>query len=308
MKWDNKPYYSLDYFFKQKFQTKIIKLTVDGGFSCPNRDGLIGTGGCIFCSGRGSGDFSPSSQLSIGAQLIESQTKISSKWANCGYMAYFQSFTNTYGPILKLRKLYYEALNFPGIKGIAIATRPDCIGEEVLCLLEKLSKKTYIWVELGFQTSNENTAFAIHRGYKNAVFEDCVNRLRSRNIDVVAHMIVGLPSETETDMLNTIRYLNQNSIQGIKLQLLHVLRDTPLAQLYEQSKFHILTKEEYISLISKMISELRQDIVIHRLTGDGPKDSLIAPLWSLDKRDVLNGIHKKLKTDKIFQGKYYLKS
>ncbi len=224
------------------------------------------------------------------------------KWQNPNYIAYFQAFTNTYAPVSVLRQKYEEALSDPEIIGLAIATRPDCLDEDVLELLDELNQKTALCVELGLQTSNEKTAKAIRRGYENIIFENAVHDLKKRKIEVVVHVILGLPNETKEDILKTISYLNALPIDGVKLQLLHVLKDTPLAEDYAKGKFSVLSKEAYIDILCSCIALLRPDLVIHRITGDGPRESLIAPLWSLHKRDVLNSIHKELKLRDIFQG------
>ena len=299
---DGKPYHSLNSYYQKKFGHKTVKLPLDGGFNCPNRDGKIATGGCIFCSAKGSGDFTPSRYLSITEQLQISKEKLLHKWQNPKYIAYFQAFTNTYAPVSVLRTKYEEALSDPEIIGLSIATRPDCLDDDVLELLEELTHKTSLCVELGLQTSNQDTAKAIHRGYENMVFEKAVHDLKERKIEVVVHVILGLPNETKEDMRNTISYLNALPIDGIKLQLLHVLKDTPLAESYQNGDFTVLSKDAYIDILCSCIALLRPDIVIHRMTGDGPKESLLAPLWSLQKRDVLNSIHKELKLRNISQG------
>lgn len=300
--WEGKPYYSLDAYLKGKFHKKIQKLSIDGGFGCPNRDGTLSTNGCSFCSGRGSGDFTGPHGLSVTEQLSYAQSLLSLKWSGCGSIAYFQAFTNTYAPVEELERKYEEALAFPNICGLAIATRPDCVDDDVLNLLTKMNEKTFLWVELGLQTIQEKTARAINRGYSLSCFEHCLEKLRSRGIETVVHTIMGLPGETKEEMLETITYLSQKPIQGIKIQLLHILKNTPLAEQYKKEPFALLSKEEYVFLVCKAIALLRPDIIIHRLTGDGPKESLIAPLWSTNKRDVLNSIHKELKKNGIFQG------
>ncbi len=299
---DGRPYFSLNCYLKQKFVTKVVKLSIDAGFSCPNRDGTISTGGCSFCSPRGSGDFTWGKQYSIFQQLDYGKKLVSAKWEHAKYIAYFQAFTNTYAPVEVLAQKYQEALSFPDLVGVSIATRPDCLGEDVITLLDALQKKTTLWVELGLQTSNEVTAEKIKRGYHNATFEQAVLSLHNKGIDVIVHVILGLPNETKEDMLKTIYYLNQLPIRGIKLQLLHVLEGTPLAQEYKDGSFQTLAQDEYIDILCQCIGYLRKDIIIHRLTGDGDSKLLLAPTWSLHKKMVLNAIHKELKKSQITQG------
>lgn len=295
-------YNSLNNYLKAKFGTKVAKLSLDGGFTCPNRDGTLSTGGCIFCSESGSGDFAGQRRLSIPQQIEQQKQRISKKWPDAKYIAYFQAFTSTYAPVEILRSKYTQALEQRDIVGLAIATRPDCLNEDVIELLKELNKKTYLWVELGLQTCNEKTAKIINRGYENYVFENAVSRLNLAGIDVVVHLIFGLPNETAQDMLNSIKYTCTFNIQGLKLQLLHVLQNTPLAALYQNQPFHILTKEEYLSLICTSLEYIPPKIVIHRLTGDGAKINLIAPLWSGNKKDVLNSLNKLISEKNIRQG------
>lgn len=299
---NNIAYNSLNNYLKTKFGTKIAKLSLDGGFTCPNRDGTLSNEGCIFCSENGSGDFAGNRNLSISQQIQQQKERISKKWPDAKYIAYFQSFTNTYAPVEVLRLKYSEAIEQNDIVGLAIATRPDCLGEDVMELLKDLSKKTYVWVELGLQTCNEKTAKFINRGYKNIVFENAVSRLNSAGIDVVVHLIFGLPNETHEDMLNSVKYTCTLNIQGIKLQLLHVLKNTPLGTLYQNQPFHILTKEEYLSLVCTALEYIPREIVLHRLTGDGAKKNLIAPIWSGNKKDVLNSLTKLISEKNIRQG------
>lgn len=299
---NNIPYNSLSNYLKTKFGTKIAKLSLDGGFTCPNRDGTLSNVGCIFCSESGSGDFAGGHNLSISQQIKQQKHLISKKWPDAKYIAYFQSFTNTYAPVDILRSKYTEAIEQSDIVGLAIATRPDCLEEDVIELLKELNKKTYVWVELGLQTCNEKTAKYINRGYENSVFEDAVNRLNSAGIDVVVHLIFGLPNETHENMLNSVKYTCAFNIQGIKLQLLHVLQNTPLAKLYQNQPFHILTKDEYLTLVCTALEYIPKEIVIHRLTGDGAKINLIAPIWSGNKKDVLNSLTKLISEKKIRQG------
>ena len=303
--WGEKRYHSLDYALKSQFGEKVYRIALNGGMTCPNRDGKIGYGGCIFCSGMGSGDFAGSACKTITEQLAEGKAILARKRPVHAYIAYFQAFTSTYAPIEYLRKVFTEAIEDPDVKVLAIATRPDCLDSDVLELLDELNQIKPVWVELGLQTIHEESARYIRRGYELPVFENAVSELRKRGIDVIVHTILCLPNETEQDILKTIEYLNHQDIQGIKLQLLHVLKDTDLADIYLASPFYIPTPEEYYQLLGMCISHLRPDIVIHRLTGDGPKNLLIAPLWTCNKRQVLNQFQSYLKTHDIWQGKEY---
>ncbi|WP_234122090.1 TIGR01212 family radical SAM protein [Clostridium hydrogenum] len=303
--WGDKPYKSLNYFLREKFGEKVFKISLDAGFSCPNRDGTISKGGCIFCSERGSGDFAGNRNYSIAKQFKDIKEMMNKKWKEGKYIAYFQAYTNTYAPVEVLREKYNEALNEEGVVGIAIATRPDCLSKEVLDLIEEFSKKTYVWVELGLQTVSDKTAKVINRGYDLSVFENAVRNLRKRNIDVVVHVIFGLPGENIEDMLNTIRYISKIDIQGVKLHLLHLMENTPLVNLYKDGKLHFMEKDQYVDLVCEAIAMLPESIVIHRLTGDAPRDLLIGPLWSLKKWEVLNSIHKKMFTCNLHQGLYF---
>lgn len=305
--WYDKRYHSLNYFLRNKFGSKVFKISLDGGFYCPNRDGTISTGGCIYCSAKGSGDFAGDRQRSIHDQFREMKEIMNKKWKSSKYIAYFQAYTNTYGPIDVLKKKYEEAIREEGVIALAIATRPDCLGEDVLDLLEEINKKTYLWIELGLQTVNNNTSKIINRGYELEVFEQAVKNLRERNIDVVVHTIFGLPGENKDQMLDTVRYVSKLDIQGIKFHLLHLLKDTPLVKLYDQGKLEFLTQEEYVDLICTSISMLPPEMVVHRLTGDAPRNLLIGPIWSLKKWEVLNDIDKKLKDENIYQGLNYNK-
>ncbi|WP_304509437.1 TIGR01212 family radical SAM protein [Anaerotignum sp.] len=299
------PYRSLNEYYRNLFGKKTAKISLDGGFTCPNRDGTLSTGGCIFCSAGGSGDFAEDASLSITQQIKKGKAQTLKKWPNACYIAYFQAFTNTYASVDVLRAKYEEALAQPEISGISIATRSDCLDDDVLELLKELSFKTKVWVELGLQTANEDTANFIRRGYPNSVFVESVEKLHGIHIPVIAHVILGLPGETSEDMLNTIDFINNLPIHGIKLQLMHVLANTDLANLYETGNYTPLEKEVYLEMLCQCISRLRPDIVIYRLTGDGDKNTLLAPLWSLQKRDVLNQLHHLLKEKKIQQGNSY---
>ena len=271
--------------------------------SCPNRDGKLGTRGCIFCSAGGSGDFAADSSLSITEQIDRQISILSAKRPIHKYIAYFQAFTNTYAPVEYLEKIFTEALAHPGIAALSIGTRPDCLGKDVIALLSRLNRQKPVWVELGLQTIHEKTAAYIRRGYPLSCFEDAVRRLRSEDIEVIVHTILGLPGESTQDILNTMEYLNHQDIQGIKLQLLHVLRGTDLASDYEKGLFRTYERDEYISLVISCLEHLRPDMVIHRITGDGPKDLLIAPLWASRKREVLNLLHHQMKENHNYQGR-----
>lgn len=304
--WNDKPYHSLDYELKKRFGEKVYRLTLNGGMSCPNRDGHIGYGGCIFCSGGGSGEFAANPSLSIQQQIKAGRQMLSAKRPVHKYIAYFQAFTNTYGPVEYLRSIFTEAISCPEVVLLSIATRPDCLGEDVLALLSELNQIKPVWVELGLQTSHEETARFIRRGYGLPVFERAVKALRAAGIEVIVHLILGLPGEDSPQILETIHYLNQMDIQGVKLQLLHVLEGTDLADYYRAHPFYILSMEEYITLLGKCISGLRPDIVIHRLTGDAPGHLLIEPAWSRGKHQVLNRLAACLKERDIWQGKEQL--
>ncbi|MBR2382261.1 MAG: TIGR01212 family radical SAM protein [Anaerotignum sp.] len=298
----DKPYRSLNEYYRKIFGRKTAKISLDGGFTCPNRDGTCGDRGCLFCSAGGSGDFAENAALSITEQIETGKKQTADKWKDPAYIAYFQAFTNTYAPVEDLRRKYEEALSCDSVEGISIATRADCLPDDVLDLLSELNQKTKLWVELGLQTADEESAKFIRRGYPLRVFEKAVHDLAERNIPVIVHVILGLPGENRETILKTIDCINHLPVQGIKLQLLHVLSDSDLADIYEAGNYTPLTKEEYISLAGDCIAHLREDIVIHRLTGDGDKNTLLAPLWSLRKRDVLNSLHKYLKENNIRQG------
>lgn len=306
MRWDEKRYYSLDYYLKQTYGEKLYKIALDGGMTCPNRDGTLGVRGCIFCSAGGSGDFAGDRRTSITEQIEAGKAQSIRKHSGFSYIAYFQAYTNTYAPVSYLRSVFTEAINHPDIRILSIATRPDCLNDDVLALLAELNKKKPVWVELGLQTIHEETAQFIRRGYKLPVFEDALRKLRKIGITVIVHTILCLPGESREMMLDTIRYLNTQDIQGIKLQLLHILKHTDLADYYEKPPFHLPSREEYYELLGMCICSLRPDIVIHRLTGDGPKQLLVAPLWTGNKRQVLNGMQRYFKEQNIWQGKEFI--
>ena len=305
-RWGEKPYHSLDYEMKHRFGEKVYKISLEGGMTCPNRDGTLGTRGCIFCSGSGSGDFAAKQCNSITEQIDNAIQGISSrKQVGHKFIAYFQSFTNTYAPVSVLRPMFEEAISHPDVVMLSIGTRPDCLPEDVLDLLSECNKKKPVIIELGLQTIHETSANYIRRGYPLSVYDTAVESLKQRNIEVVTHVIAGLPFETKKDFLSTVSYVGNSGSDGIKLQLLHVLKGTDLANEYENGVFDVLTKEEYLDWLQDALSLLPKEVVIHRLTGDGPKDLLIAPTWSSRKREVLNDLHKKLKENQIYQGKQF---
>lgn len=287
-------YLSFNKYLKDKFGQKVYKISLDGGFTCPNRDGKAGTRGCIFCSKGGSGDFAESREMSITEQIESGKKKVEKKIKSGKYIAYFQAFTNTYAPVEILRQKYQEAINHPDIVALSIATRPDCLGDDVLRLLDEMNKIKPVFVELGLQTIHQKSAKYIRRGYDLSVYDKAVRDLKKIGVNVVVHVILGLPNESENDMLETVKYVCESGANGIKLQLLHVIDGTDLAKDYEKGLFKTLEFDEYVNLIVKCVKIIPKDIVIHRLTGDGAKKDLIAPLWSADKKRVLNAINKAL--------------
>ena len=307
-RWGEKRYYSLDYYLKQNFGEKLYKIALNGGCTCPNRDGTCGMRGCIFCSEGGSGDFAAEVTLPICEQLKAGKELVSKKYSGHGYIAYFQAFTNTYAPVSHLRQIFTEAICDPEVKILSIATRPDCLGPDVLALLQELNQQKPVWVELGLQTIHPETADFIRRGYELSVFEKAVEDLSAIGVTIITHVILCLPGESRDDMLATVNYLNTKPIHGIKLQLLHILKYTDLADIYEQHPFPLPEMDEYFELLGECISHLRPDIVIHRLTGDGPKSLLIAPLWTGNKRLVLNTMQKYFRENDIWQGKTFTPS
>ncbi|EET58151.1 radical SAM protein, TIGR01212 family [Marvinbryantia formatexigens DSM 14469] len=327
--WGDKPYRSLDFRLREQFGEKVYKLSLNGGMTCPNRDGTVGTGGCIFCSAGGSGEFAADKRLPVAEQLRIQKEALREKKSARKYIAYFQAYTNTYAPVDYLEKIFTEAIEDDEVVILSVATRPDCLPADVLELLGRLNRRKPVWVELGLQTIHPQTARFIRRGYGLSCFETAVRGLRSRGIEVIVHTILGLPGEGRREMLETIGYLNDAGIQGIKLQLLHILRGTDLGALYlqqsmraaenpgagmtvdeksvpdAQGAIHVLSMDEYIDLVLDCVAHLSPDITIHRLTGDGPKELLLAPLWSSRKRTVLNTIHSRMKEEEIWQGKFF---
>ena len=305
MVWGDKPYHSLDYELKRQFGQKIYKVSLDGGMSCPNRDGTVGTGGCTFCSQGGSGEFAVGRTGSpdVWEQIEQAKTRVHRKISGEGkYIAYFQSYTNTYAPVDYLRTLFERAITHPDIVALSVGTRPDCLGDEVVALLKELNRQKPVWVELGLQTIHEKTAERIHRGYRLEVFEDAYRRLKEAGLTVVVHVILGLPGETKEEMLETVDYLGKIPVDGIKLQLLHILKGSQMAAEYEKNPFSLMELEEYLDLILTCVARLPQSVVIHRLSGDGAKTLLIGPAWSANKKLVLNRMMQKFRENGIFQG------
>ncbi len=295
-------YYSVNRYLRERFGIKVYKLALDGGFTCPNRDGTIDTRGCIFCSAGGSGEFASEIKDNIHYAIENAKSVVGSKSGSGKYIAYFQNFTGTYAPVDRLRELYTQAINHPDIVLLSIATRPDCIDDKVIDLLAELNRIKPVWIELGLQTIHSRTSEYIRRGYKLEVYDEAVRRLTEVGIEVITHMIIGLPGESDEMIYQTAEYIGRSGAKGIKLQLLHILRGTDLADDYEQGKAEALSFERYISLVEGCIMRLPSQMVIHRITGDGAKKDLIAPLWSADKKRVLNEMNKALERDNIVQG------
>lgn len=300
--WSGKRYRSLNHDLRERFGGKVMKISLDGGFSCPNRDGTLSFDGCIFCSERGSGDFAGDRLSSLTEQFETVRRTLSDKWTSGKYIAYFQAFTNTYDTPDRLRERYEEALAQPGVVGLAIATRPDCLSDGIIALLQELSQRTYLWVELGLQTCHDETARRINRGYDRSVYESAMERLTRAGIEAVTHVIFGLPGETREDMLETVRYVRDQGSRGVKFHLLHLMRHTPLESVYQSGGLRFLEEAEYITLICDAIGLLSPDMVVHRLTGDSPRELLIRPMWSLKKWEILNAIDSELTRRDIIQG------
>ncbi len=299
---NNKRYYTLDYFYKEKFKSKVFKVSLNAGFSCPNIDGTVGHGGCIYCSKLGSGDFAGNINDTLPKQFNDIKTKLHNKWPKAKYIGYFQARTNTHAPLDVLKEKYESILKLDNVVGLSIATRPDAISNEVLNYLEELNRKTFLTIELGLQTIHESTSKLINRCHTLKCFEEMVYKLNKRNIEVVVHIINGLPYETEEMMLSTVKYLNKLPINGIKIHMLHILKDTPLVNLYNKNKFKVLTKNEYVKIVCDQLEILRPNIVIHRITGDPNTQDLIEPNWLVKKFGVLNAIDKELVKRKTYQG------
>lgn len=306
-RWQEKRYYSLDCYLKETYHEKIYRLALNGRMTCPNRDGTLGTNGCIFCSRGGSGDFAAPASLSIPQQIAQAKQRLSKRIHCSRYIAYFQAFTNTYAPVSYLRHIFMEAILQPEIAILAIATRPDCLGPEVLALLDELNHIKPVWIELGLQTIHEDTATWIRRGYPLAVFDEAVRQLHALHIDIVVHLILGLPGEDLSRILASVDYVSSLPIQGVKLQLLHILQDTDLAAYYTLHPFPVYSPDSYCDTVIACLEHISPNIVIHRLTGDGPSDQLIAPLWITKKMQVLNQINKTLKQRDTYQGRLFRK-
>ncbi len=298
----NKRYHTLDYFYKHKFGSKIAKISLNGGFTCPNKDGTKGVGGCIYCSKLGSGDYAGKPNKSLTEQFFDIKKVMDKKWQDTKYIGYFQANTNTYAPLNELKKKYEEVLKIDGVVGLNIATRSDAITEECLDYLEELNKNTFLNIELGLQTIHKSTNKLINRGETLEEFETMVKKLRSRGINVIVHIINGLPYETKKMMLETVKYVNKLDIQGIKIHMLHIIKDTKLADLYKEKPFHVLTREEYVDIVCDELELLRPEIVINRITGDPNPDELVEPKWLIKKFGVLNEIDKELAKRDSYQG------
>lgn len=294
-KHNNRRFYSLNDFFKDEFKDKIFKVSLDGGFTCPNRDGKVAHGGCIFCSDAGSGEFAGNRRKSITEQIDEQLEFLKDKVKDKKVIAYFQNFTNTYGDVDYLREIYYEALNHPKVLGLAIGTRPDCIEADTLELLKEINEKHFFWIELGLQTIDDKVAKIINRGYPLSTYLETSKKLKDNDIKFVTHMIVGLPTEEREDILNTARYIVQSGAWGIKIHSLHIIKGTPLERLYNDTNFKVFTLDEYVDIVVTILKLLPDKMVVHRVTGDGKKDEVVEPKWSLNKRKVLNEIEKELK-------------
>ncbi|MCX3065918.1 TIGR01212 family radical SAM protein [Cetobacterium somerae] len=294
-KHNNRRFYSLNDFFKDEFKDKIFKVSLDGGFTCPNRDGKVAHGGCIFCSDAGSGEFAGNRRKSITEQIDEQLEFLKDKVKDKKVIAYFQNFTNTYGDVEYLREIYYEALNHPKVLGLAIGTRPDCIEDDTLELLKEINEKHFFWIELGLQTIDDKVAKIINRGYPLSTYIETSKKLKDSGIKFVTHMIVGLPTEEREDILNTAKCIVQSGAWGIKIHSLHIIKGTPLERLYNDKKFKVFTLDEYVDIVVTILKLLPDKMVVHRVTGDGKKDEVVEPKWSLNKRKVLNEIEKELK-------------
>jgi len=298
-----KRYHTFNEHLRERFGGKIFKVSLDAGFTCPNRDGTLGRDGCVYCSERGSGDFAGKQGLSLHDQFIEVTARMKKKWPYANYIAYFQAYTNTYAPVERLHEVYEAALAEENVVGLAISTRPDCLPENVLDYLEELNQRTYLWVELGLQSIHDRTMQWIERGHNYAQFLKGLEMLHSRGIRVCVHIILGLPGETKAEMMATAQAVAKMPLQGIKIHLLHILKGTPLAAIYQREPFELMTKDDYVSLVVDILEILPPEIVIQRLTGDGPPDTLLGPLWSRKKWEVLNAIDEELARRDTWQGK-----
>ena len=299
----NKRYHTLDYFYKHKFGSKVFKVSLNGGFTCPNKDGKKGIGGCIYCSRLGSGEYGGNPIKPLKEQFNDVLAVMLKKWPKAQYIAYFQANTNTYAPLSILKEKYEEVLTYDNVIGLSIATRADAITDECLEYLAELNKRTYLTIELGLQTSNDKTAKFINRGHDLNCFDNMVKKLREKNINVVVHIINGLPYETKDDMINTVKHVNSLDIQGIKIHMLSVLKNTKLAEMFTEKPFHLLTQDEYIEIVCEQLCYLRKEIVINRITGDPKVDDLIEPQWLIKKRNIINDIDKYMAKNDLYQGK-----
>ncbi|EJL41150.1 TIGR01212 family radical SAM protein [Brevibacillus agri] len=304
--WGDKRYHTWNYHLRSTFHEKIFKVPLDGGFSCPNRDGKVATGGCTFCSARGSGDFAGDRRMDLKRQFHDVKTRMHEKWPQAKYLGFFQAYTNTYAPVDELREMYEVILRQEGVVGLSIATRPDCLPDDVVEYLAELNERTYLWVELGLQTIHEHTAQLINRAHDYACYVDAVERLRKHNIRVCTHIIYGLPGESHEEMMQTADAVAHLDVQGIKIHLLHLLRKTPMVKQYEAGLLEFLSQEEYTKLVVDTLEILPPEMIVHRITGDGPKDLLIGPMWSRKKWEVLNGINAELNRRNSWQGKFYV--
>lgn len=303
----NKRYYTLDYFYKNKFKSKVFKVSLNAGFTCPNKDGKVGKKGCIYCSKSGSGEYGGNVNKDLITQFNEVKDMMHKKWPESKYIGYFQANTNTYAPVEILKEKYEPIIKLDNVVGLNIATRPDSITDECLNYLEDLSKRTYLTIELGLQTIHEKTSILINRCHTLECFKDMVEKLRQKNINVVVHIINGLPYETKQMMVDTVKYLSNLDIQGIKIHALSILKNTELANLYEKENFKVLTREEYIDIVCTQLEYLREDIVVNRITGDPKVSDLIEPQWLINKTTILNDIDKLMKERNIYQGQKYIK-
>ena len=302
---DEKRYHTWNYHLRNKFGKKIFKVALEGGFDCPNRDGTVAFGGCTFCSAAGSGDFAGDRVDPIPVQFEKIKTKMHEKWQDGEYIAYFQAFTNTHAPLEVLKEKYEAALAIPGVVGLSIATRPDCLPDDVVEYLAELNERTYLWVELGLQTVHEKTSNIINRAHDMQCYYDGVAKLRKHNINICTHIINGLPLEDYDMMMETARVVSQMDVQGIKIHLLHLLKGTPMVKQYEKGMLEFMDQETYVKLVADQLEILPEEMIIHRITGDGPIDLMIGPMWSVNKWEVLNGIDDELKRRNSYQGKYF---
>ncbi|WP_413474773.1 TIGR01212 family radical SAM protein [Macrococcus psychrotolerans] len=302
---DEKRYHTWNYHLRNKFGKKIFKVALEGGFDCPNRDGTVAFGGCTFCSAAGSGDFAGDRIDPIPVQFEKIKNKMHEKWQDGEYIAYFQAFTNTHAPLEVLKEKYEAALAIPGVVGLSIATRPDCLPDDVVEYLAELNERTYLWVELGLQTVHEKTSNIINRAHDMQCYYDGVAKLRKHNINICTHIINGLPLEDYDMMMETARVVSQMDVQGIKIHLLHLLKGTPMVKQYEKGMLEFMDQETYVKLVADQLEILPEEMIIHRITGDGPIDLMIGPMWSVNKWEVLNGIDDELKKRDSYQGKYF---